>query len=194
MAARLRPWTVGRFLANAPDLPPRGWTNAEALFGPLLSMVAEMLGRCDWQPLSALFDQLLMQELGACQPGNTGIEIVEPFLDQIRRSTAIVAGERDTSIRQVERRVRALTGTSPKRLASLSRFQTARDAIWANPSIGLAQLAIDAGYSDQPHMTREFKRYCGQSPARFARGLAAKKKWLAAQDVAFVQEHPAPDE
>jgi AraC-like DNA-binding protein len=68
-----------------------------------------------------------------------------------------------------------------------------RDAIWADPSIDLARLAFDAGYSDQPHMTREFRRYSGQTPSRFAREAMARKKRLAAQDVAFDQERPAPD-
>ena len=76
----------------------------------------------------------------------------------------------------------------PERLACLSRFQRVRDAIWADPTIDLAGLAIEAGYSDQPHMTRHFRRYAGQTPAQFARSSVEKKKWLAAEDVAFVQE------
>ena len=42
-------------------------------------------------------------------------------------------------------------------------------------------------------MTRHFRRYSGQTPAQFARESLARKKWLAAQDVAFVQELAAPD-
>jgi AraC-like DNA-binding protein len=86
-----------------------------------------------------------------------------------------------------------LTGTSSKQLACLSRFQKVRDAIWADPSIDLARRAFAAGYSDQPHMTREFRRYSGQTTSSFAREAMAKKKCLAAHDVAFVQERPAPD-
>lgn len=193
MAARLRPWAVGRFLAVGPDLPPRGWKEAGGVFGPRLGLVAEMVGRCEWDSLSDLFDQVLMGEAARWDPGDAGDNMVGPFLGDSPRPTPAVARERSTSSRQVERRVRTLTGTSPKRLACLARFQKVRDAIWADPAVDLARLAIDAGYADQPHMTREFRRYAGQTPARFARESAARKRWLAAGDVAFVQERPAPD-
>jgi len=193
MAARLRPWSVGRFLADGSGLPPRGWKNAEGVFGPRLAVVAEMVGRRDWHPLTGIFDQVLIEEVGRWEPGELGVEMVGSFLGGGQRSTVMVASERDTSSRQVERRVRRLTGTSPKQLACLSRFQKARDAIWANPAVDLAWLAFEAGYSDQPHLTREFRRFAGLTPARFARESSAKKRWLASQDVAFVQEREEPD-
>jgi AraC-like DNA-binding protein len=193
MAARLQPWTVGRFLANDPDPTPGGWKATEALFGPRLARVAGLVRRRDWETLSGIYDQILMAEIGRWAPGAAGIDTVGQFVGERQRPTGTVAGEQDTSRRQVERRVRALTGTSPKQLAGLSRFQRARDAIWADPSLDLARLAIATGYSDQAHLTREFRRYSGQTPARFARESLAKKLWLAARDVAFVQDPPAPE-
>jgi AraC-like DNA-binding protein len=193
MAARLRPWSVGELLANCPDFPRRDWRDAAGISGRRLALVAEMVGRRDWDSLCGAFDQVLVERMSRRTPGEAGIDWVGPFLDDGRRSVAMVAGERDTTRRQVERRVRSLTGTSPKQLAGRSRFQKVRDAIWADPSVDLARLAFDAGYADQPHMTREFRRYSGQTPARFARESMARKAWLAARDVAFVQERPAPD-
>ncbi|MEJ2084520.1 MAG: AraC family transcriptional regulator [Acidobacteriota bacterium] len=37
----------------------------------------------------------------------------------------------------------------------------------SDPEVGLAQLAVDAGFSDQSHMTRMFKRATGMTPARY---------------------------
>lgn len=193
VAARLWPWTVGRFLAHDPDLPPRGWIDATGIFGAHLARVAEVARRRDWEAFPGVFDQVLIEEIGRWKRDDAGMDMVAPFLDGERCGTAMVANERRTTKRQVERRIRALTGTSPKQLATLSRFQKVRDAIWADPSINLARLAFDAGYSDQPHMTREFRRYSGQSPSRFAREVVAKKKWMAVHDVAFVQERTASD-
>jgi AraC-like DNA-binding protein len=31
----------------------------------------------------------------------------------------------------------------------------------------LAEVALEAGYFDQPHFTREFREFTGQSPAQF---------------------------
>jgi methylphosphotriester-DNA--protein-cysteine methyltransferase len=152
-----------------------------------------MIERCDWKCLTETFDDLLMEELDRWQLGRMDIDLAGQFLGDSQRSTAILAREQDITTRQVERRVRRLTQTSPKRLACLSRFQKVRDAIWADPSIDLARLAVETGYSDQPHMTRHFRRYSGQTPASFARSSVERKKWLAAQDVAFVQDGAARD-
>jgi AraC-like DNA-binding protein len=204
LSARIRPWAVGRLLAAAapgPSLSTRGWIDAAPVLGSRLDLVAEMISRLDWTSASEVLEQSLLDEVGRWKLGklvqadsDMGMALVEPFLGEEPRPTAAIAGEQATTKRQVERRVRALTGTSPKQLASLSRFQRARDAIWADPSTDLARLAIDAGYSDQPHLTREFRRYAGQTPARFARESAERKRWLSklVPDVAFVQEPPAP--
>jgi len=192
MAARLRPWAIGQMPTGGPDRrSPRGWEDAGSIFGPRLALVSEMVERCEWQALAMIFDEMLMDVIGRWKPGMTCSGLAEQFLGIGQRPTAVVARDRQITGRQVERRVRKLTRTSPKQLACLSRFQAVRDAIWADPSIDLAGLAIDAGYSDQPHMSRHFRRYSGQTPAQFARDSEAKKKWLAARDVAFVQEGAA---
>ncbi len=185
VAARLRPWAVGR-LRDGDAEPRRGWMDATELFGPCLHLVTALLAERDWESLRGIIDEVLIEEVGRWKPG--GADLVEPFLSDEPRPTAAVARERRTTTRRVERRVRALTGTSPTQLACLSRFQRARDAIWADPSADLARLALEAGYSDQPHMTREFRKYSGQTPARFAREMATRKRWLAANRVAFVQD------
>lgn len=57
-------------------------------------------------------------------------------------------------------------GVPPKRYARLLRFEhlTARLERGAD----LAQLALDAGFADQPHMSRDFHALAGQSPAAWA--------------------------
>jgi AraC-like DNA-binding protein len=147
-----------------------------------------MVRRREWTSLVDLFDEVLIEEIGRRRFDATGLDLVEPFVGAERRSTASVAAQGSITGRQVERRVRDLTGTSPKQLACLARFQAARDALWADPTADLCELAAAVGYADQSHMTRQFRKYAGQTPADFARSSAAKKKWLAAEHVAFVQE------
>ncbi len=193
MAARLQPWAVGQMPVVLSDSPSRGWSDAGRIFGTRLALASEMVRRCEWAHLAKMFDEMLMQEIAGWSTGAADAGLTEQFLGVGQRPTAAVARERRITGRQVERRVRKLTRISPKQLACLSRFQRVRDAIWADPTIDLAGLAIDAGYSDQPHMTRHFRRYSGQTPAQFARSSSEKKKWLAAEDVAFVQEGAAGD-
>ena len=81
---------------------------------------------------------------------------------------AAVARELGLSERQLERRLLTRTGLTPKRYASLRRFERAASAL--NGAESLAQLALEAGYYDQSHFIREFSRYAGTSPGRFVRG------------------------
>ncbi|MBX9684478.1 MAG: helix-turn-helix domain-containing protein [Hyphomicrobium sp.] len=70
--------------------------------------------------------------------------------------------------RTLRREVTRAVGLSIKSLAAVLRFQrTVR--LLANAtdaSLTLAQAALEGGYSDQAHMTREFQRYGGFTPGR----------------------------
>ncbi|MDD9965087.1 MAG: helix-turn-helix domain-containing protein, partial [Myxococcales bacterium] len=60
-------------------------------------------------------------------------------------------------------------GLAPKQLERVVRVQTALRALVARPDSPATRLALDAGFSDQPHFSREFKRLMGLTPGAFAR-------------------------
>jgi AraC-like DNA-binding protein len=62
---------------------------------------------------------------------------------------------------------RQATGMSPKRYARLMRFQAVLAALRQQPAASLSALAHGAGYSDQAHMTREFREFAGVTPSRY---------------------------
>lgn len=62
---------------------------------------------------------------------------------------------------------RQATGLSPKRYARLMRFQKLLAALRACPEDRLAELALLTGYSDQAHMTREFRDFAGLTPMQY---------------------------
>jgi len=62
---------------------------------------------------------------------------------------------------------RRATGLSPKLYCRILRFQKVLERISAHPSAPLVDLALDAGYSDQPHFTREFREFAGVSPEQY---------------------------
>lgn len=65
----------------------------------------------------------------------------------------------------IARHFRRSFGTSPDRYRLLRRLEMARTAIEAGQS--LAQVAVETGFADQSHMTRQFKRAYGLTPARW---------------------------
>ncbi len=68
------------------------------------------------------------------------------------------------SLSQVRRRTAQALGLSPKRLARLVRFEATRNRLWRAPGSALASLALELGYADQAHLTREFTTLAGLSP------------------------------
>ena len=63
------------------------------------------------------------------------------------------------------RHFRRAFGTSPDRYRTMRRLGLARAAI--ERGLPLAQAAASAGFADQSHMTRQFKRAYGLTPARW---------------------------
>jgi AraC-like DNA-binding protein len=62
---------------------------------------------------------------------------------------------------------RAAVGLGPKLYCRVLRFQGALDLVAARPEAALVDVALEAGYSDQPHFQREFRELAGVSPTRY---------------------------
>src|SRR5690606_7039815 len=62
---------------------------------------------------------------------------------------------------------REVAGFSPKLFARLMRFQRALALLHGARSLGLTQVALAAGYSDQAHLTRECVQFAGVSPGEY---------------------------
>jgi AraC-like DNA-binding protein len=78
------------------------------------------------------------------------------------------AGALGVSERQLRRRFQAAVGYGPATLARILRFRRFVDAVDRGGD-DLATLALDAGYADQAHLTRECRRLAGVTPAALVR-------------------------
>jgi AraC-like DNA-binding protein len=68
------------------------------------------------------------------------------------------------------RQFRAAFGTSPRRFRTMRQLDQVRRSVRCGAS--LAEAAYEAGFADQSHMSRQFKRAYGLTPARWAAALA----------------------
>jgi AraC-like DNA-binding protein len=84
-------------------------------------------------------------------------------LGRPRARVGPAAAELGVSARQLQRRVSDAVGYGPKMFQRVLRFRR----LQALPPAPLAELALDAGYADQAHMTAEVTRLAGISPVRF---------------------------
>jgi methylphosphotriester-DNA--protein-cysteine methyltransferase len=83
-----------------------------------------------------------------------------------------LASDLGVSERQLRRRCHAGVGYGPKTLQRVLRFRRFLAGIDATGTPDLARLALDAGYADQAHLTRECTRLSGLAPARLVRARA----------------------
>ncbi|TFF36716.1 helix-turn-helix domain-containing protein [Mucilaginibacter psychrotolerans] len=98
-----------------------------------------------------------------------------------------VAEAAHATVRTLERGFKQSSGHTVKDVSALIRFEQVRNHLWLYPKANLAGLAHELGYTDQSHLSREFKRYSGTTPAAFARNTQKSKQALGSDFVAFVQ-------
>jgi len=94
------------------------------------------------------------------------IELVHEVTDP-HTSTQTVARRAGVSTRTLQRRFKKLGLPKPEYWRLLSRARLAANAL--TNEVSLVEIAIAYGYSDQSHMTRDFKRWFGLSPAQLRR-------------------------
>lgn len=98
-----------------------------------------------------------------------------------------VAAAAHATVRTLERKFKRAAGHTVKDVSALMRFEQVRNRLWQQPAISLAGLAQELGYADQAHLSREFKRFSGTTPAAFARAAKSRQPVAGADFVAFVQ-------
>lgn len=68
-----------------------------------------------------------------------------------------------------EKRFRKAVGTTPKKFASIVRFNTVLGSL--NPSKSLAEICYENHFFDQAHFIKDFKQFTGDTPENFKRFL-----------------------
>ena len=110
------------------------------------------------------------------------------YFETSHHRVANLARQVGGSVRTLHRRMRASTGFGPKRFLTMQRFRRSVYEI-ATRNAGLSLIAFNLGFSDQAHLTREFRRHAGVSPGAF------KQAWRGrhARAVRFLQDTgPSP--
>lgn len=98
-----------------------------------------------------------------------------------------VAAAAHTTVRTLERKFRQSSGHTVKDVSAVMRFEQVRNRLWLYPDTNIAGLAQELGYTDQSHLSREFKRYTATTPAAFARKAKQRQQAVDAHFVAFIQ-------
>jgi AraC-like DNA-binding protein len=84
---------------------------------------------------------------------------------------SVLRSKLDLTERTLRRRSGELFGYGPKTLDRILRFQRFQALALESANAGLAELALQAGYADQAHLSREIRSLCGMTAGEFVRQL-----------------------
>ena len=144
--------------------------------------------RGDLAALKRLVEAALLGRLRAVDAPGPRPEVARALVRLTRGAgVAEVADEVGYSRRRLTTLVVAETGLGPKEFQRVARFVRSRDLLLGAARAGgarLAEVAAAAGYADQPHLSREWRRLAGCSPGTWLREEFPFVHDLAAEDEA----------
>lgn len=158
---------------------------AGVLFGMPADELAERHTRLDdlWGSSAALAREQLLDARGSEQQLDMLESVLASRLPKVKGIHPAVAQALEQftttdSVRDVvsqsgysHRRFIALfgreVGLTPKLYCRVRRFRRALERAAADPSVSLVDLALEAGYADQSHLSREFKEFSGVTPGEY---------------------------
>lgn len=121
-----------------------------------------------------LLERFLLQQIGQRDPFPVQLETAAQLIRSSRGKVSItkVAHHSGMSQSALERNFRAVVGATPKVLSRLVRLEHVC-RLW-DQGRSLTEIAFEAGYSDQPHLNRDFRLFTGSSPEQFLRDTAPR--------------------
>jgi AraC-like DNA-binding protein len=145
--------------------------DADELWGDRARALQERVGLASsGRQAAAHLERAVVERLAdAPAPDPVVAQAVRRLMSGRRAGVASTAAALSISERQLRRRFETATGLTPTTLHRIVRFQRLLALAWTRerPSTQVAQLALEAGYADQAHLSREAARLEGRSPRTF---------------------------
>lgn len=150
----------------AEALAGRHWSLEELWGGTAESLCAQLAEAPEGHRRTEILEAFLLARVGRARAMHPAVAQALAGFDPMANVRALV--ERSGySHRTFTSRFRHAVGLTPKAYGRVLRFNRMLHHLAANPAIEWANLAIDAGYSDQPHFNREFRAFAGVTPEAF---------------------------
>jgi len=163
----------------------RNWSEAPSIHDPAIVACRDALARVvrDSPSCFDILDTMDLTLLALARQARHGSIAGRDPLDAPHGRVSDLANHVGKSVRTLQRRVRTSTGCPPRRFLAMQRFRRSVYEIAAGGD-GLSVIAFDLGFSDQAHLTREFRRHAGVTPGAFRQAWCRPR----AQAVRFLQD------
>ncbi len=134
----------------------------------LRAAVTQAMAADDLPGATAALERFLLPLRAALAPdavlANRMQQVVESSaarrVDELARALAV-------SSRSLQRLARTYVGLSPSAMIRRRRLQDAADEVRRDPNADLATVAVQHGYADHAHLTREFRDVLGFTPSQY---------------------------
>ena len=90
-----------------------------------------------------------------------------PLVESIWRTRSVGGKMQGLSLRSVQRRFLYVTGLTYKSIQQIERARHVSSLLQSG--VPIPDAAFQAGYFDQPHLTRSLKLFAGQTPAQIVK-------------------------
>jgi AraC-like DNA-binding protein len=143
--------------------------DAADILGPRDTLAEELSDLGDWPSRFALLDRALLRRLERTRPPSS--EVLWAWEQLARGHGRVPVGELTAELGWSRRRIaahfREEVGLAPKTAARLLRFERAKTLLDRFDRPSLADVALESGFYDQAHLSNEFRRISGVTPATY---------------------------
>jgi AraC-like DNA-binding protein len=169
VSARLHPLGAAELLGQGVATHSNNIVELQQVLGEVAARLATALRAADGPAERfAMLERMLLERLG----GHMVPEAVRWAAGQIEQShgrsrvTALAEGT-EVSRKHLATSFRRYVGMSAKSYAQIHRFLWTMGQLQASEHVQWSTLALDAGYSDQSHLARDFRRIGAASPVEY---------------------------
>lgn len=176
LGIRFHPGGVFQLLGlSMPDWIGGEFSSRDLDFHPLQELRKRLGDLQDTQQRLHLIDEWLLGRSPkiSAQPGL--LQQVLPKLIYKRESIDSVCEQLALNRRKLERKFYQEVGLSPDQIKQLVRIKLARKLINDHPGLSLVEVAQCAGFYDQAHFIRQFKKLTGLTPGQYRQKKLSQK-------------------
>ena len=76
---------------------------------------------------------------------------------------------------QLRRKIAAVTGISAAKYVTFLRIEEAKELLKQYPNVTIIEVAYSTGFADNAHFTKVFRRFTGQTPMQFIKGVRTEE-------------------
>ena len=170
VGARFHPHTARAFLGMPMKQATDARLDCASLWPASTHDLVEAVTRASTIGTRAAAVASFVEVRSAAMPPDAGVSRCVAALHDSGGTLGIDAAARLAGVgrRQLERRFLDVVGISPALLANVFRFRRVFDAIERDSTRPWTDAAAAAGYFDQSHLVRDFRRFVGCTPTEFA--------------------------